>query len=59
MANFSRGGDLMMAFQWGEEAARGGYEAELKDFEAKFQGDAEARQRFDEGAASVTKRLLG
>uniref|UniRef100_A0A6H1ZKY3 Uncharacterized protein n=1 Tax=viral metagenome TaxID=1070528 RepID=A0A6H1ZKY3_9ZZZZ len=59
MAHFSRGGDLMMAFQWGEEAARGDYETELIGFKAKFQGDAEARQRFDEGVASVSKRPMG
>lgn len=54
LAALSRGGDLMMAFQWGEEAAKGDYPAELKGFELQFAGDAEARAEFEAGVASAT-----
>lgn len=54
LAALSRGGDLMMAFQWGEEAAKGDYQAELKAFELQFAGDAEARAEFEAGVVSAT-----
>lgn len=54
LAKQERCADLLYAYQWGEEAAKGDAVAELLEFQARCIGDAEMQAEFDRGLAEAT-----